>query len=381
MKQREVALLIETSNGYARGLVEGIIRYIREHHPWSVYLPEQGRRADAPAWLSQWRGDGIIARIETQEIANIVKQTGLPVVDVSAARLIEGIPWAETDDSVIAGMAAQHLLERGFRNLAFCGDASFNWSVWREQHFVAAVRQHGYTCHTHSTSPAHGPGTSWSHEKKQLAKWLQKLPRPVGIFACYDIRAQLLLDICRELNISVPEEMAVLGVDNDRLLCDLATPPLSSVIPNAHHTGYLAAELLDRMMSGESVPPEAHRVRPLGVQTRQSTDILAIDDPHVAAALRFIRARACQGINVSDVLDAVPLSRRALESRFRKILGRTPHEELIRLRIDRVRQLLSETELSLAEIADLAGFTHVEYLSVAFKRETGLSPREFRNRS
>lgn len=378
MKPLEVALLIETSNAYARGLLEGIIQYIRAHHPWSVFLPEQERGADAPAWLMKWRGDGIIARIENEEIARTLRKVKVPLVDVSAARLIQEVPWVETDDAEIAVLASQHLMDRGFQHLAFCGDTRFNWSLWRQEHFTRAVHSAGYVCHVYASALSKPGKYSWNREKHELAAWLKQLPRPVGILACYDIRAQQLLEICRELAISVPEEIAVLGVDNDRLLCDLANPPLSSIIPNAHRTGYLAAELLEQMMAGEQVPAEAHFVKPLGIQTRQSTDILAVDDPYVASALRYIRANACRGANVNAILKSIPLSRRALESRFRKLLGRTPHEELMRLRIERVRQLLTETNLSLLEISRLAGFTHAEYLSVAFKREVGQSPREFR---
>ncbi|MEK6233857.1 MAG: helix-turn-helix domain-containing protein, partial [Planctomycetales bacterium] len=196
--------------------------------------------------------------------------------------------------------------------------------------------------------------------------------------ACYDIKAQQLLDVCRELDLGVPEQVAVLGVDNDRLLCDLADPPLSSVICNTHRTGQAAASLLDRMMSGEQVAPEAFLIEPVGVETRQSTDVLAIDDEHVAAAVRFIREHAWTGINVGDVLRRVPLSRRVLENRFRKILGRTPHEEITRLRIERVKELLTRTELPLSVIAARAGFQHDEYLSVAFKKQVGIPPSKYR---
>ena len=376
--RHSVALLIETSNSYARGLLEGIIDYVRAHERWSIFLPERQRGADAPRWLSSWKGDGIIARIETDAIARAVKRTGLPVVDVSAARQLKEIPWVETDDTEIASLAAQHFLERGFHHLAFCGDAGFNWSKWRQNHFSRIVKDAGHDCHIYVSQSQLSGRYSWNREKQSLKAWLQQLPRPVGIFACYDIKAQQLLDVCHDMGFAVPEEIAVLGVDDDRLLCDLSNPPLSSVIPNVRRTGYEAARLLDRMMSGENVPAEAHLIKPVGVRTRQSTDILAINDHFVAAALQFIRLHASAGMNVSDLLREIPLSRRALESRFREILGRTPHQEIIRLRIERVKQLLRETELSLVEIAAAAGFEHVEYLSVAFKREVGLTPRAFR---
>ncbi|MBX3438372.1 MAG: XylR family transcriptional regulator [Planctomycetaceae bacterium] len=373
-----VALLIETSNGYARGLLEGIIDYVHRHEAWSIYLPEQERGARPPNWLSRWKGDGLIARIETEDVARVVRRSRLPAVDVSAARRVPGIPWVETDDRAIARLAAEHLLQRGFRQLGFCGDPGFNWSLWREEYFKRIVEDAGCECYLHQSLPVTQPGYSWNREKRRLAQWVSRLPRPIGIMACYDIKAQQLLDVCRELNVAVPEEIAVVGVDNDRLLCDLASPPLTSVIPNTHRTGYEAAELLDRLMAGKRVKVEAHLIEPLGVQVRQSSDTLAIDDPEIAAAVRFIREYATTGINVSDVLQRVPLSRRVLESRFRRIVNRTPHEEMMRVRIERVKRLLTDTTISLAAIAARTGFEHVEYLSVAFKREVGQTPRQYR---
>lgn len=377
-RRRSVALLIETSNAYARGLLDGVISYMRSHDAWSIYLPEQQRTARPPSWLSRWRGDGLIARIETEEAAGVVSRIKLPVVDVSAARHVPNIPWVETDDAEISRLAADHLLERGFRNLAFVGDPGFNWSLWREQHFAAIAHAHGCRYDSHRSASRLDARYSWNAENRKLGKWLTALPKPVGIMACYDIKAQQVLDVCRELDLAVPEQVAVIGADNDHLLCNLSDPPLSSVIPNSQRAGYEAARLLDRMMSGQVVDRDAVLVRPLGIETRQSTDTLAIEDGEIAEALRFIRRHACSGIQVGDVLKEIPLSRRVLESRFRKILGRTPHEEIVRQRIGRVQQLLSETDLPLREIAHRTGFEHNEYLSVAFKQSTGQTPTQFR---
>lgn len=374
-KRREVALLIETSNAYARGLLQGVVHYIREHRPWSFHLPEQGRGDDPPDWLARWRGDGIIARIETPRIARAVVQAGVPAVDLSAARLVPDLPWVETDDEKIARLAAEHLIERGFRRFGFCGDGRFNWSVWRERHFCARVREAGLA--VDCFAPKSG-ASDVSIEAAELGRWLRELPKPVGIMACYDIRGQQVLDACRSAGLAVPGEVAVVGVDNDALLCDLATPPLSSVIPNAHRTGYEAAALLDRLMAGKRVPAAATLIAPLGVAARQSTDVLAVDDRDVARAVQFIREHACDGINVADVLRAVPLSRRVLEMRFKGQLGRTPHEEILQARLARVKQLLGETDLPLYRIAERTGFEHVEYLSVVFRREVGTTPSAFR---
>ncbi|HEY1108871.1 MAG TPA: substrate-binding domain-containing protein, partial [Opitutaceae bacterium] len=213
---------------------------------------------------------------------------------------------------------------------------------------------------------------------RALRAWVDALPKPVGIMAAYDIRGQQVLDACRSASLAVPSDVAVIGVDNDALLCDLASPPLTSVIPNAHRAGYEAAALLEKLMAGRKVPATAHLIPPLGVAARQSTDVLAVDDRDVARAVQFIREHACEGINVSDLLRTVPLSRRVLEQRFQKLLGRTPREEILHVRLARVRQLLGETDLPLYLIAERTGFEHVEYLSVVFKRETGQTPSEYR---
>lgn len=378
LRRRQVALLIETSNAYGRGLLHGIVHYVREHQAWSFHLMEQGRGDDPPAWLAGWKGDGIMARIETPKIAQAIRRAKLPAVDLSAAGLVPTLPWVETDDTLIANMAAGHFLERGFKHFAYCGDARFNWSRWREQQFAQQVRAAGYDCQVYSTKDGAG---DLAADNRALIRWLKSLPKPVGIMACYDIRGQQVLDACRQAGLAVPDEVAVLGVDNDELLCELAAPPLSSVIPNTRRTGYEAAALLDRMMAGEKVEAKPHLIAPVGVAARQSTEVLAVDDREVVRAVQFIRTHACEGINVADVMKSVSLSRRVLEQRFRKLLGRSPHEEILHLRLGRVRQLLTETDLPLYVIAERAGFEHVEYLSVVFKRETGISPRAFRDRA
>jgi LacI family transcriptional regulator len=179
----------------------------------------------------------------------------------------------------------------------------------------------------------------------------------------------------------VPEEVAVIGVHNDELLCDLCEPPLTSVIPNARGAGYEAARLLDRMMDGERLTASVRWIEPLGVALRQSTDVVAVGDPKVSSAVRFIRDHVTEGIDVADVLRAVPMSRTLLERKFKALLGQTPHEHILRTRLARVRAMLASTDLSVAMIADRTGFQHAEYLSVAFRRETGLTPTAWRARN
>jgi LacI family transcriptional regulator len=377
-KRKTVALLVETSNEYARGLLRGIVGYVREHRPWTTYLAEHARGDQPPAWLEHWDGDGIIARIENPRIAKAVVQPGLPVVDVSAANLVPGVPWVETDDSLIAQSAFDHLFERGFRNLAFIGDQRFNWSNWRRDRFVALAREKEIEPAVADSSVVPRADEEWSEEIGRIAKWLQGLPKPVGVMACYDLMGRQVLEACRMTSLAVPDEVAVIGVDDDELICELSDPPLSSIAPDTYRTGYEAAALLDRMMGGEHVEATAHLLPPLGAAPRVSTDVLAIQDEEVSTAVRFIREHACEGIDVNDVMGQVPLSRRVLESRFKKLLGRSPHEEIDRVQIDRARELLRGTDLSLVQIAEKTGFPHAEYLSVVFKKRVGQTPREYR---
>lgn len=377
---RRVALLVETSNSYARGLLRGVVDYARDHGRWSVYLGEHGRGDQPPPWLGRWDGDGIIARIENPRIARAVARCGRPTVDVSAARLLPKLPWVETDDRAIATMAADHLVGCGLHHFGYCGDERFNWSNWRRDHFRQYLRAAGHDCAVYKPATRASSAADWEREEDDLAAWLGGLPKPAGVMACYDIRGRQVLDACRRAAISVPDQVAVVGVDNDELLCELSDPPLSSVRPDTRRTGYRAAELLNRLMGGTKVRQLAHPITPLGVVTRQSTNVLAADDRDVAEALRFIRDHACEGIGVKEVLARVPLSRRALESRFTRAVGRTPHAEIERVRMEWVKQLLLETDLTVGEIARRSGFRHQEYLSASFRRYAGVPPSAYRGR-
>ena len=382
-KQRKsVALLIETSNAYARGLLEGIVEYQRQRDSWSIFLPEQERGATPPRWLRTWQGDGVIARIETAEIARCISHLRVPVVDLSSSRRVGDIPWVETDDQAIATLAFDHLFERGFRNFAFCGPKGFNWSTWRMEHFVNQCREAGFDCNCFQTESPYANAPFKSASKSPLETWLRKLPKPTGLLCAYDIQAQIVLDTCRNINLPVPEQLAVMGVDNDVLLCDLSHPSLTSVAPDARGAGFHAARLLDDMMHGRSISGlNSSLMKPLGIVQRQSTDITAVSDKTMAEAIRFIRDHACDGINVSDVLSHVHLSRRKLESQFLQATGKTPHDMISTIRTDRVQRLLQQSELSLDEIAKHAGFEHTEYMSVVFKKRFGVSPGRYRRQS
>jgi LacI family transcriptional regulator len=371
-----VALLFEATNAYARSLLLGIGDYVLSHGPWSAHLVELNPDDAPPAWLSKWQGDGIIFRGENRRVAAVVKRLGLPCVDLTPSRLLPDSPWVKSDDEAIAKLAAAHFLDRGFRHLAFCGDDRFSWSRRRGECFQAHVKGAGRTCHVYA--PAKRRPNS-DAEVDAISVWLRGLPKPVAVFACYDNRGQQILEACVRGNLAVPEQVAVLGVDNDEVLCTLTPPPLSSVMLNPHRVGWQAAALLGLMLKGETLQAEAHLIPPVDVVTRQSSDILAVADPKISSALRFIREYACKGIRVGDVLRHCPMARRALEMRFKKMIGRTPRQEILRVQLNRAKELLVGTALPLWEIAERTGFDQ-EHLSTVFKKQEGISPSEYRNR-
>ena len=343
----KVALLIESSNTYARELLHGIRSWQRDHDTWTIRLTEHGRGAKVPAWLKSWEGDGIIARVENRGIAKALQSTGLPVVDVSAALPDTPFIRVATDSTAATELAIDHLRERGLTQFAYCGDDQFQWSKQRYRYFADGLKERGYACAKFSSPKIDRKSPRRvDQEVDAIAQWLMTLPKPVGILACYDIRGQQVLEACGQVGIRVPDEAAVMGVHNDELLCDLCDPPLSSVIPNARQAGYRAAEILSQLM----------------VRKSKSAS----------------RNHADEGITVADVLKAVPMSRTLLERRFKDSLGTTPHRQILHIRLSKVKTLLTTTKLSISEIADRCGFDYMEYLCVAFKRESGQTPSDFR---
>lgn len=381
IQRRRVMLIVETSLVYGREVLRGINRYVVANEPWSIFVDLRELAVRPPAWLENWDGDGIITRSTTPRLAEQLKAWNIPTVDLTDIYGDQGLPHIGTDHEAVGRMAAAHLLERGFRNFAFCGFTGHNWSTRRYLGFMKSIEPvHG------KVEILEGPWDSssvmtWEQQQAQLCDWLRSLPRPIGIMACNDMRGQHVLDACRRINAAVPEEVAVIGVDNDELVCELCDPPLSSVMPNPQRIGFEAAALLDRLMQGDQPQQMSKLVEPLGIVTRQSTDVLAIEDPLVASAVKYIRQHACDGISVVDVLQHVPVSRSILERRFRKFIGRSPQSEIRNVQLKRVKQLLRETDLPLERIAALSGYDHPEYMSVVFKRELGQTPGQYRTQN
>jgi LacI family transcriptional regulator len=379
----KVALLIETSRGYGRSLMRGIVRYARLHGPWRFYITP-GDFAQALPQMHQWGGTGIIARIETAEIARAILATKLPTIALDVSQNVPIKPaqiatFSEvaSDSQAAARLAAEHLLERGFRHYAYVGEPDRLWSHYREEGFRERLREAGFEPIVYPW-PRAKRDRHWEREQSIMASWMAALPKPVGVMACNDDRGRQVLDACRVGGVSVPLEAAIVGVDNDVLLCELADPPLSSVVLNAETGGYRAAALLDKMMAGKVRRPKRLLVEPTHVVERRSTQASAVDDPDVAAALDFIHHHAGEPIGVEDIVQRLQMSRRALELKFRDVTGRTPHDELQRVRLSRAQRLLLETDLPIPKVAVSAGYGSGAYLAQVFQKQLGKTPAQYR---
>jgi LacI family transcriptional regulator len=382
-----VALLVEFSRAYGRGIMAGVAKYVREHEAWSIFCQELSLCDETPAWFKKWKGEGVITRLENSNVVPLVQRLRVPVVYLRQVKNTAGMPTILTDNPATGEMCFEHFKERGFRHFAFCGFNGADYSDERCEGFVCSVERAGLQCHVFKdTCPTGKVGTT-GYENEGLkdgvavARWIKRLPKPVGVMTCNDGRGQQVLNACRALGVIVPDDVAVIGVDNDEVLCTLSDPPLSSVVPDTERIGYEAAALLTRMIHGEKPSPERIFIRPKCVVTRRSTEVLAVQDRQIAAVTRFIREHACEGIDVSDVLRAVPMSRSTLDRRFITLMKCSPKDEILRVRLNRAKQLLAETDLSLPIIAEKIGVEHAEYLSRIFKKRVGVTPSEFREQS
>lgn len=362
-----------------RRMLAGVARYVREHRPWAIYLKPYGVEKSLQRWLRAWNGDGIIAAVAEVE-AGVIKDFGIPIVDVVGLYREDNVPLVHANDDAVGRLGAEHLVERGFRNFAFV-EYPFFWSGGRRAGFERMIRAHGAECAVYSLPyPQAGSGGPefWEQQQQSLVEWIRSLPKPVGVMTSTDLMGQQFLEACLRAGVVVPEQVAVVGADNDELICNLCSPPLSSVVINDDQRGYQAAAVLDQLMSGKAAPKETVYVEPSGVVSRASSDILAIDDQTIATALRFVRERASTGITVDDVVRAVPLSRSVLERRFRKIVGRSVNDEIVRVRVNRAVELLSATSLELKAIAQKAGFGSPSYMGAVFREKLGRTPGSYR---
>ena len=378
-KYPHVLLDFETDRKYGRDFVKGVARYARHFGPWTFHreLPHTYRlgRKEFPDWD---RIDGVIMR-ESPRMEEIMKR-GIPLIVCPwSYDCPDTVPHTLGDYETPAAMAAEHLLEKGLQNFAYCGFEGIPSSDARRRVFCESIRKAGYpvSCFGYEVNRK---ASDWETEKLKMSLWIRDLPKPVGIMANTDDWSRMVEEACHWENLKIPDEVAIIGVDNDELVCELSSPRLSSVNMNSEAAGYDTAALLARMMKGET--PDVKRIiaQPTEVITRQSSDILAVEDEQVSAAIRFIRNNAGRIIDVEDVVQATTLSRRVLEMRFRENLGKTVHSEIRKTRALRIAQILRETDYPVSRIALNLGYSGEDHIARFFSKEMGMTPRAYRNK-
>ena len=372
----KVILLLETSREYGRQLQFGITKYSYFNGPWTFYREPGGRDRPLPQ-LKDWGANGMIAHVHDGSMAQKIKKTGIPTI-IKGYR-IAGYPLISTDNRAIGNIGAEHLLERGFHHFAYVGYDEVYWSMERYDAFTQRLQQESYDV-SYYQPPRVKSKRAWDKEIAQMARWLESLPKPLGVMACVDDRSQHVLQACKMAGLDIPSEVAILGVDNDELVCQLANPQLSSIALAAERAGYESAELLDRWMHGEDVSDHHIVTSPTHVITRQSTDVMAMEDRMVAKALQYIRSHASEPIQVTDVIDATSISRRALQKRFQATLGRTILDEIRHTRVELVAEMLIQTNLSIAHIALAYGYPGIDHIARSFRQIKRMSPLAYRKR-
>ena len=378
---RRVALLLDRSLSFVRGVLRGIRAYAATRPDWVV--------RDGPPRLylvrrvQEWKPHGIIAGLVLPEVAQRLIRLRRPLIDTGFALPGLGVPTVDVDHAAVGRMAAEYYLERKFVHFGFYGSGFACYARTEERAFRERLAQAGYTvssCHSDFLPDAIASAL-WRRSAERTVRWLRRLPKPVAIFSCEDTPVRYLADLCRQLGLRVPDDVALLGVGNDELECRLTAPWLSSIEVPSERIGFEAAALLDRWMDGNPPPQEDVFLPPLRVVTRHSTDITAVEDETVQAALAFIRQHAAQRIRVADVCYALAVSRRGLERRFRRVLGRSVLEQIRKVRTDTAASLLADTDLPVFAVARQAGFTSVRQLDVTFARLEGMSPTAYRRRA
>ncbi len=369
-----VALLLETSREFGRGVIRGINNYSKAHGPWNFYINPGDISPKLPP-SNLWHFDAIIGRITAHRTLTEALARKVPIVFLGYGPY-KGPIYVRSDSNAVCEMAFKYLSNRGFSRFGYCG-LNTEWGRERSTRFGTYVKKAGKELHNFVYNARNGNSL-----ELQLCEWLAALPKPIGLMAQDDLFAKAVIDMCRLAGVEVPQHVAVLGVDNDELVCNLSTPALSSISVNAERIGFEAGRALDSLFIGKS-PRALSLVKPIGVVSRQSTDTIGADDPIVAGALQFIRQHAMEPIGVSDLLQYLLVSRRTLEMRFEKIVGRSPRKEIERIRLSTAQDLLINTDMKISAVSDKAGFASVQYLHQVFQRQLGQTPSEFRvaNRS
>jgi LacI family transcriptional regulator len=371
----QIAVFIEDDANYNLSILLGTLDFCRGRQRWD-YLSALRREVTLDEMKAGRTIDGIIAQLgffpEADEIA---RQLHIPIVDVTRSPVARTCSQVLPDDVAVGRIAAEYFAERGFKRFGFVGFPEV-YSRLRQKGFEMVVAKSGGTIA--SLIQGHGWAETDDQRLAEMRRWLRAIPKPLALMVATDVRARDVLLECRKLGIGVPEEISIISVDDDESICQLATPPLSSIRLDGHRAGYQTAALLDRMMRGEMAPLQSIPIPPLPIRHRRSSDAFAIADEEVSAALRFVWENADRDISVADVAEAVSISRRSLQVRFRSALGRTVQSEIWRSHIDRAKEMLAHSNIPLWQVAERSGFRRSQALSRLFHRETGMTPRAYR---
>ncbi|MBK7403300.1 MAG: substrate-binding domain-containing protein [Phycisphaerales bacterium] len=381
VQPRRVAILIESSTSWGTGVIRGIARYAAEHGPWVFYLEPLGRNQTL-RMPEGWTGDGVLARVNSRELADDIEHAGVPCVDLSWFGFSEGRFANCTVDEVAVGrLVASHLLERGLRNLAYVPPLQRQgYANLLGQTVERVAREAGCECAWYERPEGERVHRPWRAELEGLIDWLRSLPKPVGVVAFGDFSARQVTEACWLAGLAVPDEVAVVGSEQDELSSLISNPPLSSVDVGSVRVGYAAAELLDGLMRGEPLPAGPVLLAPVGIITRRSSDVLATTDEIVAQACQFMRANAHRPIHIDHVVEHCAVSRRTLEQRFAAVLDRTPARMLRRIRVERAAARLADSDDPLPVVASETGFVTPDRMTRAFRAELETTPQEFRMR-
>jgi LacI family transcriptional regulator len=383
---RHIALLVPASGGYSRGICRGVATYALEREDWLIFPYERAEFMKLPAWLKKGHIDGIIGFISNPDLGRQITSLGVPVVDVQGEGNCPNSPVIDTDPGVVAQLAADFFLQAGFIHFAYCGYPDIFFSDRRSEAFNRILRGKSKDVQIYIPPPKVISMINLQFREMRgleyepaLAGWLARLPKPIAILACNDIRGQQIITACRDLGIAMPSDVSVIGVDNDEILCRLCRPTMTSIAPDSEGIGLMAADMLSRILEGESVEPRLYNHPPLRVVERQSTDITTAENPTVMAASRIIRDRACHGISVEQVCELAGCSRSTLDNLFKKHLGRPVAREMTRIRLSHGMRLLENSNQTIEEVARECGFLSATYFCRFFKRETGTSPALYRS--
>jgi LacI family transcriptional regulator len=331
--------------------------------------------------LKGWPGDGVVALISDPTEYDDAQGLGIPVVSVGGTLENPGLPRVMSDQYAIGQMGAEHLLSCGFRQLAYYGLQSPWYALQRRRGFVDRAKEAGIECSVFEEAPPPKSRITWQKRIKPLERWLQSLKKPVGIMAVHDYRARVLLEECHFLKLNMPHEVAVIGVDNNTIVCENCQPTLSSISRNPWRTGYEAAGMLDQLMAGKSLKTLEILVPPESVIVRRSTDTIAVDNPYVSMAARYMHDNLCMNLTVDLILKQVPISRRLLEKLFRTYLGCSPHDYLCRLRVEKAKDLLTASpRKKMQRIAKECGFATPDRMRLVFRHWTGMNPTQYRQK-